>query len=340
MIVFYDGIAKTNNPKYRLLLENTALWKLRRFLNAEEPKLVAWLVSLWHNQENAITYKEIREAILTGELSTALLEEWQQDYTKFVKKYMEPMYTAAIEAANQQLREKYPEFYYNPTIEGIQSFTEAQSARFVTNSTMEQVEGIRQVVRRAAALSDMSVDDLSRVIRPMVGLTIQQANANMNYFENLIKHGTSPKRAREASIRYSARQHRFRAYNIARTEMAFAYNEGEHRGILDAQNRGLMGKMIKKWCTADDERVCDICGSLEGKEIGTSEIYTYMKKKVDRKTGAITYVETRINPKLPESYQIHPPAHPGCRCAALYIEVEPPKFGPEFNVSGAAANSF
>lgn len=292
-IIFYNDLKKANGDIPKLLAESTALWRLRSFLNAQEPKLAAFLVHLWQNQGKAITYKELREAILNNELSMEALEQWQQDYSKFAKKYMEPIYTKAIEEASVELKAKYPLLFENSTEEKVQAFAEKQSARFVTNSTNEQIGAVRQAVRSAVSMNNVSVDALSRVIRPMVGLTIQQTRANMNYFENCINHGMSEKRALDASLRYAARQHRYRAYNIARTEMAFAYNQGEHEGVVDAINRGYMGYTVKRWVTADDERVCSICSELDGKEI-----------EIDEGFGFRT--------RLPRSFQIVPPAHPSC----------------------------
>ena len=316
MILLHNELKKANDvPK--LLMENAALWRLRKFLNEKEPELVYWLVTLWRHQGDAITYKELREWILNGEISQEAIEDWQQDYSKFVAKYMAPLYSKAIEEANSELKEKFLE-NYNFTDEHVQLYTAQFSARFVTNSTNEQITAIRQVVRRAMNMKDITVDGLARAIRPMVGLDIRQTRANMNYYEQLINHGMSEKRALDKSIRYGARQHRHRAYRIARTETAFAYNRGEHEGIKRAQNLGLMGRTTKKWCTADDERVCSICAGLDGKEIEMEDRFNFPTN-------------------LPASYQITPPAHPHCRCAVLYLEKEPPTFTPQFEVSGPAS---
>ena len=317
-IIFYDDIKKSLDDIPKFLVENAALWRLRRLLDAEEPQLVAFLVNLWKHEGEAITYKELREYILKGEISQEILEDWQKDYSKFAVKYMNPIYTKAIETAQTQLKEKYPELFINYTADKTRKFVENQAARFVTNSTNDQIQAVRTAVRRAAVMQDISVDALSRLIRPMVGLTYKQTIANMNYLENCINHGMSEKRALDSSIRYAARQHRYRAYNIARTEMAFAYNQGAHEGVKMAQEKGYMGYTIKRWVTADDERVCGICGPLDGTEV-----------EMDSGFGFKT--------KLPRSFQITAPAHPSCRCAVIYIEKEPPKYGPEFNVSGPAA---
>lgn len=81
-----------------------------------------------------------------------------------------------------------------------------------------------------------------------------------------------------------------------------------------------MGEVEKVWCTADDERVCSICGSLEGNRYAMDDEifyeYTDNEGNVHRR---------RINHKLnDEAVGLVPPAHPSCRCTVLYEEVEAP----------------
>lgn len=289
--------------------------KIRKYLNAKEPELVFFLHNLWNNQGKAITYKELREAIIDGYLSEKLLEEWYQDYTKFVVDKVAPMWADAMKEANSELY-KNPKFYFDPMQQEVVDWTNTRAAMFVTNVTKEQVAGIREVVKRASQLNDMNVDELSRAIRPMVGLDYRQSIANMNYYTKMIENGVKPKTALEKSIKYSARQNRYRAYRIARTELSHAYNYGAYAGTKQAQNQGLLGKCVKIWCTADDERTCDICSALDGTELGMDDDFYYKNKN-----GNLT----RINPKLSDPMMGRiGTAHPGCRCTVMYKEIEPP----------------
>ena len=287
----------------------TVLRRLRSFLDANEPGLVYFLTNLWRNQGKAITYKELREAIIAGEISADLLDQWQQDYTKFVTEHMLPEWIKAMDAAAEEIARRHPEWFFDPMGEGVRSWTEMRGAAFVTNSTQAQIQGLRAIIRRAAVLEDINVDLLARAIRPMVGLTWQQGISNMKYFESLINHGTKAEKALDLSIRYAARQHRYRGYNIARTELAFAYNQGSYEGTKQAQAAGYMGEVVKIWCTADDERVCDVCGGLEGKIIAMDDDFDFKTK-----------LATPMNPTIRRV----PPAHPSCRCTVLYDEISPP----------------
>lgn len=313
MIVLFDDLKKARWEN----LQDAALQKLLSYLNPKEPRLVKFLQSFWGNQQNAITYREIREAILRGYLDEEMLEEWRQDYVRFVVRYVAPLWKDAMEAANNPIERHGTIWKFDSDTPAVKEWTDKNAARFVTHSTDEQIKAIREVVKRASQMHDINVDTLSHVIRPMVGLDYRQSIANMNYFENMIKSGVKESKAIENSIKYSARQNRHRAYRIARTELAFAYNQGSLMGTVQAMNEGLLGHTVKKWCTADDERVCLICGQLEGEEFEMDSDITYMPK------GGGSF--KRINPRLKYgNVGKAPPAHPMCRCVLLFIEKTPP----------------
>lgn len=300
--------------------------KMQKYLAAKEPELVLFLQTLWHNQQRAITYKELREAIIAGEIDEKVMEEWYQDYSRFVIEKVAPIWADAMQEANKAFKAALPKYIYNPMQEGVVKWTNERAAMFVTDVTRDQVLAMREVIKRASQLHDINVDELSRAIRPMVGLDYRQAIANESYLANMITSGLNPKTAVENSIKYSARQNRHRAYRIARTEIGFAYNQGGYFGTKQAQEQGLLGKCVKVWCTADSyysdgrSRTCDICRSLDGKEIALDDEIYYEKRN---REGEVQRV--RINPKLTgDTIGRVPPAHVHCMCTVLYKEIEPP----------------
>lgn len=309
-LVYHNGRFIPEEHIEKANVQSDVLRTLRSFLDANEPGLVRFLVNTWRSQGNAITYKELREAILSGDINSDLLDEWMQDYNRFVVKYLQPAWERAIVAAALAIEKKYPLWNFDPMGAGVLEWTATHAAEFVTNVTATQIEGLRAVVRRAAVLEDMTVDGLSRAIRPMVGLYKGQAEANLKYYETLIKNGMSEKKALDKSIRYAARQHRYRAYNIARTELAFAYNQGSYEGTKQAQEAGYIGEVVKVWVTALDERTCPTCSGLEGMRIAMDEDFPF-NTKLEGRNATIKKV---------------PPAHPSCRCAVMYEEISPPVY--------------
>lgn len=288
--------------------EADVLIKLRSFLDATEPRLVYLLITLWKNEGRAITYKELREAVLAGYISEEYLEQWRQDYSKFVVDHLKPEWDKAIETATEDLSRRFPDWRFNPMADGIRQWTEQRSADFVTSVTENQMMAIRALVQKAAVLNELNVDQLARAIRPTVGLYYGQAIANFNYHKKLLENGVKEKRALDLSIRYADRQKRYRAMMIARQELAMAYNTGADQAVRQAQAAGYLGEMVKVFCCADDERVCSVCGALEGAIVGMNEEFK---------------VKNKGNYKFTNLY---PPVHIQCRCSVLYEEISPPAY--------------
>lgn len=290
--------------------------RLNEYLNTEDGEPVQWLTRFWNDQQKAMTYKELREAIIAGQISETTLHEWQIAYSKLVAEKMKPLWQDAMIAANLQTVPIQGGFYFDPTTKGVKEWIETHGGEWITVIQAEQQQAIAAMLGKAYS-GDWTVDELARVIRPTIGLTRPQAEANLNYYkhvkESLLKdnptmrEATAEKRAREAALKYAAKQHRQRANVIATTEMAFAYNKGADEGIKQAQAKGYIGRVKRVWSTADDELVCEVCGELDGTAIDMEEEFDFKGRE------------------LYGGQKQTPPAHPNCRCACAYEEVEPPR---------------
>lgn len=312
MIRFTKAKTTPPRPKRPGGGKKATLDKLRAFLNQAEPDVVEILMSGFSTQQNTVTYKELREAYLAGGISQQQFEKWQEDYTKLITVTLSPRWKAAAAAAAQEVRAKYPYFLYDPDTSAGMSFLRQHGAELVTNIVQEQRDALNAIIQHVSGYTNITPDEAARIIRPCVGLTKPQALANVRYREAVkqayIKahpHGkpeTAEKRAADAAARYAARQHRYRAQNIARTELAFAYNAGAYGATKDAQAQGYVGDCAKVWLTAYDERVCPICSAMDDERRNMDEAFS--------------------NGKL------LPPGHPSCRCAVAYEEIENTNLAP------------
>lgn len=297
-----------------------ALNKLNSFLNAASAEPAYILHSTWAAQQNAITYKEIREAIMNGYMSESTFSQWQQDYSKMVSDKLAPVWVKAMETASLGVQDKHGSFFFDHTWPGVTNWVKDHGAEFVTNISAEQKSAVSALIARAYSKGE-SAEELSRAIRPCIGLTQRQAIANANYYDHVkesllknnpgMKDATAAKKAQEAAAKYAAQQHRYRANMIAETEMAFAYQHGEYEAVKMAQAQGLMGVVEKVWSTAYDDGVCDICNGLEGQTIGIDDDFNF-----------------KLNKLLFQGQRLTPPAHPQCRCAVEYREITPPVIQP------------
>lgn len=220
-----------------------ALDQLNAFLNASEPEPVYWLTRLWNDQQQAITYKELREAIESGYIDQSTLAAWQNDYANFVNEKLKPIWVDAMTAGTEKLVAAHPDFFFDPMGEGVRNWMNTHGAEWVTQMSNEQREAMAAMIGHAST-GAWTADELARAMRPTIGLTKPQAVANLNYFQNVkssllknnpgMKEAEATKRAQHAANTYAAQQHRARAYTISTTELAYAYNKGQDEGVKQA----------------------------------------------------------------------------------------------------------
>lgn len=297
--------------------------RLRDYLNDKSAEPVELLCGFWKDQQDAITYQELRELVKTGYLDEITARLWQQDYSVLVTERLPQIWGDAIIAGSvsQPVMDGIlSSFTFNTQTPGIVEWVRSRGAYLVTECTQTQKDAIALLLEDKIR-NTHSVDELARLIRPCVGLTKGQASAARNYYDNLVKTlteqhpRTKPEsiqaKALERTAKYAETLHRQRAITIAHTEMAYAYNYGADEGVRQAQADYLIGRCEKRWITSGDDRVCNDCGELDGKQIGMEDLF-FSGNKVE-------YDESGL----------FPPLHPRCACAVQYIEVEPPRLNPE-----------
>ena len=276
------------------------------------------LCGFWEDQQNAITYQELRQAVIDGAISQETWKLWMQDYSVLIASRLSKLWTDGIVAgsAGQPILDGRT-FEFNTQTPGILNWISGHGAEFVTASTQEQKDAIAALLTKKMKDSH-TVDELSRLIRPCIGLTKGDTKATVRLYDNIVanlkkehprmKPESIRKKALDAAQKYAERKHRARAMTIAQTESAFAYNRGTDEGIRQAQEAGYLGVMKKRWCTSGDDQVCSTCKELDGVEID-------MEKEFDFK-GKVLF----------RGHKLLPPAHPRCGCAVEYVEIEPPMF--------------
>lgn len=269
--------------------------RIRQYTEQHEPGLMKILARVWKGQQNAISYADLREMIRLGVVDDVLLEQWRQDYANAIVKYFVPAYNNAM-AAGAAINEEKFGFNLDLAQNGIKDWAENRAAELVVDITEGQMAAMRSVVNMAATNGDFTTEELSRVIRPTVGLTQKEAGAVSKYFRTLTVNGRSTSDAQKLAQTYSERLLRHRAMRISRTELAFAYNQGNDQAMQQAQDQGMVSWYKKTWCTAEDERVCIYCGPLDGTTINKDE---YFQDSYGRKV-------------------LLPPLHPHCRCCIGY----------------------
>lgn len=293
--------------------KQTVLDKLNSFIDASSPKLATFLHHQINQQQNAVTYKELHEAIHQGQFPLGYLTKWQQDYSQFIIDHYAPMVDKAVKQAAIDLAGEYAGAIFDPQIGLMDDYIKTHGGKLIQQVTATQYNAINTLVRQASMTDTMTVDQLARAIRPCVGLTQRQAQYVKHYYDNLIDQGYSPQAALKKQAAYAAKVHRQRAQTIAETEMAYAYNAAANAVVQQNIKDGYFDPGVEKyWLTAADELVCDECGAIDGETVPIDAPFS-------------------IGVKLP-------PAHPRCRCAVGYKNIKVLKPAPA-PASTAAQNS-
>ena len=211
------------------------------------------MCGFWKDQQDAITYQELRQAVLDGTLNVETVEELRQDYSILIADKLNSLWTAALAAGpvGQPVLDNIM-YEFNMQAPGIMEWIKERGASFVTACTEEQQDAVAALLTKKMR-DGHTVDELARMIRPCIGLTAGQAAANARYYDSIVetlkkehpkmKAESMRKKAREAAQKYAEKQHRERAFTIAQTESAFAYNRGADYGIRQAQEQGYLGVM-------------------------------------------------------------------------------------------------
>lgn len=280
--------------------------RLNRLIDKKSPVIIRLLYTARENQLNAITYKELREAYMTG--YEEQIRRWQDYYTEFINENIKPVLLEAMKAG--AINAEYISF--NASEEHVMKWLSGHTGALITNINESTRDAIKTLLMYGQA-EGYTADQMAKIIRPVIGLTKDQAIANMRYQNNMVKslleahpkmkREVAEKKAQEAALKYAGRQNRQRAQVIANTELAYAYNNGYHENMRQAMQAGLISGVKKVWSTAYDERTCPICGSLNGVSIGFDESFDGHVKK------AVGY----------KGVDVIPPAHPSCRCTIMYV---------------------
>ncbi len=164
-----------------------------------------------------------------------------------------------------------------------------RGAGLITKINNEQRNVLEFALNYYIAAEPTSPYDLSRKLRPFIGLSEPQANRLQKLAEELGKE-MSPAQVQKALEKYSQQMIRYRAKVIARTELNYAYNHGAIANINDIID-GTDIKVTKIWLTTEDDRLCEECAAMDGKEADLN--------------GSFGEVDA-------------PPLHPSCRCSIIF----------------------
>jgi hypothetical protein len=176
-------------------------------------------------------------------------------------------------------------FRFDDTAEGAAKLAEQMAGKLITEITDETERAIRNVITEAIR-EGIPPYDAARMVVPMIGLRSDQAQAVMNYREQLIDNGLAIDTVNKKVDEYSDELLTSRSETIARSEIMDALNAGADEAYSQAQEKGLLSEDATKEVILTDG-ACEECVSIADE-------------------GPVP-----INEDFSED---GPPFHPNCRC--------------------------
>lgn len=191
-----------------------------------------------------------------------------------------------VRGSNSGLRAVHKQAGFSVTNPRAIAYATQYAAELVLDLSALSQAAVRGIIARVMG-GELSVDSAARLIRASVGLTPQQTRA-LERFRVSLQGKYEPAYIDQQTETYGRRLLAHRSTTIARTETIRAQTEGRNAAWLEARDEGLLGPgVMKRWITADDELVCELCQPLDGQ-----------LAPLDGDWGGYT-----------------PPRHPACRCS-------------------------
>lgn len=269
--------------------------RMRRLVDAAEPKirrqLEQALAALRRGVPESVLEQLIasRDAFGIHDLSALLPASLAPALASLAR-----LYEAGVNAGSFQVSQSLGvRWRFNLTNPLAIQAARDQGAALVTAVTKETREAIRAVIEQAFR-DGLPPREAARLLRPLIGLTRQQALAITALRQQLIAEGVSRRVAQDEVRAAAEKALRRRALMIARTETIGASTRGQLNAWDGAVRSGLLPQRARKvWITTPDDRRCPFCARMEGQtaQVGTA----FVGGRFGRIQG--------------------PPLHPNCRCA-------------------------
>lgn len=279
--------------------------RLERLLRDREPRFIRELAGSWRSRPFSISQRQIEVAISSGEVPADLREQWRQAYSQIIAEQFSEAWGYAFNEGGRavfttiaQLQEAVDFGDLEiPLKRALDNWVSERGGALISQLTEQQSRAVSVILRRHIVQDPLAPRELGVLLRSVVGVDQRQAGALSRIRQAATQSGATQAQVDSLVERTRSRMIRARATRIARTELADAYNQGTRDTVESAfiEEPQTLQRIRVVWMTSRDERVCPVCGPLDGTVIGFTETF-------GGPTGSL----------------LRPPAHPMCRCTLLY----------------------
>lgn len=193
---------------------------------------------------------------------------------------------------------------FDPLEDSVQAWIRSNGARQVTQISGGSQRAIRNIIGEMID-SGTSARRAAREIRDVIGLTVPQQKALAKQRIAMAEAGATKEVIERTLAARAESMLDERAFAIARNESFTAVSQGRQMYWNQLVDRGVLDpETLRKWVTAEDERVCPICRPMHNQIRGLNEPF-------EKGTGGTTLTT---------------PAHVTCRCSVILVNpTRPPE---------------
>ena len=277
--------------------------KLRETAEKQEPKFRRALKDAIATVKDGIVLTQLANAI-TDEDEDAAIEASKIETLK--DELSEPLMggvLAALFAGARLGRDELPPSLsaaggaFDTLDDNVQRWIRSNGARQVTQISGGSRRAIQNIIAEMIS-SGESASRAARQIREVVGLTVPQQKALANLRASMTEAGATKDVIQRTLATRADRMLSERAFAIARNESFTAVAQGRQMYWDQLVDRGVLDPAtLRKWITAEDERVCPICRPMHNQVRGLNEPF-------EKGLGGTTLTT---------------PAHVTCRCSVILV---------------------
>lgn len=278
---------KVRGSRRVIISGRESLASLLRLGAREEPGIQRAAKQLWKTQAILVSPEEASRMYSEGQVSPTLLKRWRGLNAGFVHSTLISKWSEIFTAIWSDMESRLRRVRRKSTASAIEAYAQEHGGALIKNLD-DALLGAVRIALKVAISNQVSPYVFSQLLKSDIGLSDRLAAAVQARFNSLVASGMDIDAALAQAKAYAQYLQDYRAFTIARTELADALNEGQLDALQELGEQGIR----KTWATADDERTCAECSEMDGEEVGINDSFS--------------------------NGDDCPPAHPDCRCSVEY----------------------
>lgn len=285
--------------RFLAVTDGTALEKLGRHLDAVAPRLAATIEQMFRRLASEIDWSSRPPG--SADVPPAWLRQLDEALVRWVRDRYVPVQVASLKAGwvylERAASRKDEDWTWAGGTRDLEQWLDVRAGELVRQITERQREAIQAELRHWLIDDPKPTEWIARRLERHIGL-LRQQEMTLWRMELAMEADGVPGPQIERALRQRAREMlRRRAETIARTEVSTAWHHGEYWSVRRLVAGGVIHNPAKRWTTAEDDRACAMCESLDNETVGLDDDFS----------AGISL----------------PPAHPNCRCSLAYGEMSP-----------------